>query len=331
MKALAIIALAGCYFQMVFTASAGAGHTVKEIVMTNDGPKGSYSVWKTCPYGKKVVQFEQNTRPFVECTDSDTCLQGKSWGRNSSPYYTNWAGWDCVNSIGYCDSYPADMNACCPATCGECSGDNTAVNGFGIFCETDGTLQNTANEYVSGVLSGTWEKSPECLTGFTQMDQKVMAPNGDSTSLNTADLFGCGQWNHPVGGVSTTATMEGSWGTAASCGSNQYICGFRTKLDPSRGPDATGNNGVEFQCCEECASGKYQQVKLPLFSASAHVCSCSLNCALRYQYVAGTTACQYCPAGKYTDGDTGQTSCRPSPTPYPTTYPSLYPTPCECL
>jgi hypothetical protein len=43
MKALAIIALAGCYFQL---GSAGAGYANREIMMTNDGPYGSWTAWK---------------------------------------------------------------------------------------------------------------------------------------------------------------------------------------------------------------------------------------------------------------------------------------------
>jgi hypothetical protein len=46
LKALAIIALAGCFFQLSSAAKVRAGHVTRSIQMSNGGPDGTWGAWK---------------------------------------------------------------------------------------------------------------------------------------------------------------------------------------------------------------------------------------------------------------------------------------------
>jgi hypothetical protein len=98
--------------------SEGQGQA--EVAEEQDESSGAASVW-----GRRLQRGSQ-------CVDDDACLQ-------NSPDI-RWSSYTCAGSIQYCISLAyADVMACCPESCGKCTGEVCAACARGRFAAATGS------------------------------------------------------------------------------------------------------------------------------------------------------------------------------------------------
>jgi hypothetical protein len=181
------------------------------------------------------------------------------WTATAYPGDGLWGSWGCVD---WCPpgSYAYGANSKIEGR--QYDGDDTALNGFRLYCYRHTDRINSVDSVTSSVGPwGSWQGmgSAACWDAYKPIASVALRTEGsqgtgDDTSVNALKI-GCGSGSAAVANPNPTkegasVTPWGAWGAAAKCPAGSAVCGIQTRLEGDAGShDDTTINGARFYCC----------------------------------------------------------------------------------